>query len=65
MSETENLKTTRSNFASRLLNKELTDRTKKTTMQLNKLSPADAAKFAAQEKTESAATVKETVSSTK
>lgn len=51
MSNSENLGTTnRNNFASRLLNRELTDRTKKTTLQLNKISPADAAKFAANEK---------------
>lgn len=52
MSKNETLGTSRSNFASRLLNKELTDRTKKTTMQLNKLTPADAAKYATTEKTE-------------
>jgi hypothetical protein len=52
MSNNETLSTSRSNFASRLLNKELTDRTKKTTLQLNKLTPADAAKYAATEKAE-------------
>ncbi len=62
MSNTENLGSTRSNFASRLLNKELTDRTKKTTLQLNKLTPADAAKFAAAEKVEA---TKETVAAGK
>ncbi|MBY0551220.1 MAG: hypothetical protein K2W95_28325 [Candidatus Obscuribacterales bacterium] len=53
MSNSENLgTTTRSNFASRLLNRELTDRTKKTTLQLSKINPADAAKYAAAEKAE-------------
>lgn len=57
MSETENLKTSRTNFASRLLNKELTDRTKKTTLQFSKMTPADAAKFATEEKVETKETV--------
>ena len=63
MSNSETLeKPTKSNFASRLLNRELTDRTKKTTMQLNKINPADAAKFAVEQ---TVVETKETVATAK